>query len=164
MSQSENGSNNKLAALDGAAPSDSPSIERAPTQAETANAIDWPASSQLMERNVGQRLAIKTGGRLVFLDTSEIDWVEACGNYVRFHARGESYLTRAGIGEVARKLNGAEFLRIHRSTIVHLGKIRELEPCDNGEYILTLKDGKKLSCSRTYSAQLQQLVKQRYSI
>ena len=62
MSQSEDGSNNKLAALDGAAALDSPSIEHAPAQAETANAIDWPASSQLMERNVGQRLAIKTGG------------------------------------------------------------------------------------------------------
>jgi two-component system LytT family response regulator len=113
---------------------------------------------------LGQRFAIKTGRRLVFLDSNEIDWVEACGNYVRFRVGRESYLVRAGIGQIAKRLNPAEFVRIHRSTIVHITKIKELQPCDNGEYILTLKDGKQLSCSRGYSASLQQLVKTCFAI
>jgi len=115
-------------------------------------------------RPLGRRLAIKTGRRVVFLDSNEIDWVEACGNYVRFRAGRESYLVRAGIGQIAERLNPEEFVRIHRSTIVHIRKIKELQPCENGEYILTLKDGKQLSCSRGYSASLQQLVKTYFSI
>jgi DNA-binding LytR/AlgR family response regulator len=129
---------------------------------------DSPRSFHAFEeqsaRPVGQRFAIKTGRRLVFLDSHEIDWVEACGNYVRFRVGGESYLVRAGIGQIAQRLNPAEFVRIHRSTIVHMRKIKELQPCENGEYILTLKDGKQLSCSRGYSASLQQLVKTCFSI
>jgi len=112
----------------------------------------------------GRRFAIKTGRRLVFLDSNENDWLEACGNYVRFRVGRESYLVRAGIGQIARRLNTGEFVRIHRSTIVHITKIKELQPCDNGEYILTLKDGKQLSCSRGYSASLQQLVKACFAI
>jgi two-component system LytT family response regulator len=144
-------------------------VERANAEPETG--IDWPVVRRLLDSSNGpaapqtaQRLAIKTGGRLVFLDSGEIDWIEACGNYVRFHAGRESYLTRGGIGQLAQKLNPAEFIRVHRSTIVHIRKIKELQPGDNGEYILTLKDGKQLSCSRGYSAWLQKLIKNCYSI
>lgn len=115
-------------------------------------------------RPVGRRLAIKTGRRLVFLDSNEIDCVEACGNYVRFRVGRESYLVRAGIGQIARRLSPAEFVRIHRSTIVHIRKIKELQPCENGEYIVTLKNGKQLSCSRGYSSFLHELVKTCFSI
>ena len=145
------------------------SVER--TNVEPDNGIDWAVVRRLLDSAGGlstgaaeRRLAIKTGGRLVFLDSNEIDWIEACGNYVKFHAGRESYLTRGGIGELALKLNPAEFVRVHRSTIVHLGKIKELQPCDNGEYLLTLKDGKQLSCSRGYSAGLQKLIKNCYAI
>ena len=141
------------------------------TNAEPDSGVYWAVVRRLLDSASGlstgpteRRLAIKTGGRLVLLDSNEIDWVEACGNYVKFHAGRESYLTRGGIGELARKLNPAEFGRVHRSTIVHLRKIKELQPCDNGEYILTLKDGKQLSCSRGYSAGLQKLIKNCYSI
>src|SRR5262245_13992608 len=116
------------------------------------------------EEQVSQRLAIKTGRRLLVLNTAEIDWIEACGNHVRFHVGRESYLVRAGIGQIAERLDGAELVRIHRSTIVHLRKVRELRSCDNGEYMVTLRDGKQLWCSRGYRACLQQLVKNCYSI
>jgi DNA-binding LytR/AlgR family response regulator len=111
-----------------------------------------------------QRLVIKAGRRLVFLDTGEIDWIEASGNYVRFHVGRECHTVRSGIGQITERLNTAEFVRIHRSTIVSIKKIKELEPCDNGEYIVVLKDGKQLSCSRGYGARLQQLIRKGYSL
>jgi DNA-binding LytR/AlgR family response regulator len=112
----------------------------------------------------GQRLAIKTGRRLLFLDAAEIDWIEACGNHVKFHVGRESYLVRAGIGQLAEALSGAGLVRIHRSTIVHLKKVRELTSRDNGDYVVTLSDGKQLSSSRGYRAWLEQLVKNCYPI
>jgi two-component system LytT family response regulator len=111
-----------------------------------------------------QRLVIKAGRRLVFLDIAEIDWIEACGNYVKFHVGRDSYIVRSGIGQIADRLNLAEFVRIHRSTVVNASKIKELEPCDNGEYIVVLRDGKHLSCSRGYGARLQQLIRNGYSL
>jgi DNA-binding LytR/AlgR family response regulator len=139
-------------------------VEPSPGIEVAASARDLHVAEDQSVKPVGQRLAIKTGRRLVFMDSDEIDWVEACGNYVRFRAGRESYLVRAGIGQIAQRLNPGEFVRIHRSTIVHITKIKELQPCDNGEYVVTLKDGKQLSCSRGYSARLQQLVKTCFAI
>src|SRR5215472_7380198 len=155
MSQSnENATHGVSARPSGSLDQQEPGFAGKRTTAERDTGIDWAVVRKLLDlaggRSTGaaeQRLAIKTGGRLVFLDSNEIDWIEACGNYVKFHAGRESYLTRGGIGELAKKLP-TEFVRVHRSTIVHIRKIKELQPCDNGEYIVTLKDGKQLSCSR----------------
>jgi DNA-binding LytR/AlgR family response regulator len=106
-----------------------------------------------------RRLIIRSSRRLIFLNAAEIHWIEASGNYVRFHLEHETYVARAGIGRVADRLNQAEFVRIHRSTIVNLSKVKELEPCENGEYLVILKDGKRLSCSRGYCHGLQQMIK-----
>ena len=105
-----------------------------------------------------QRLVIRTAGRVVFLDLNEIDWIEAAANYVRIHAGKDSYLLREGIGHMAAKLDPARFVRIHRSFIVNANRIRELQPCDNGEYIAVLRNGKELSCSRGCRFELQRLI------
>ena len=105
-----------------------------------------------------QRLVIRTAGRVVFLDLNEIDWIEAAANYVRIHAGKDSYLLREGIGHMAAKLDRARFVRIHRSFIVNVNRIRELQPCDNGEYIAVLRNGKELSCSRGCRFELQRLI------
>jgi two-component system LytT family response regulator len=105
-----------------------------------------------------RRLVIKAGGRVVFLQLDEIDWVEAAANYVKLNAGKESYLLREGIGQIAERLDPRHFVRIHRSTIVNIRRIRELQPCNSGEYIVVLKDGKELSCSRGYRPRLQQLI------
>ncbi len=142
----------------------------APTQAETLTASDVAELRRVVDSLTARtspdvrRVVIKAGRRIVFLDTAEIDWIEAYGNYVRFHAGKESYAVRSGIGQLADRLDPGEFVRIHRSTVVNVRKIKELEPCDNGEYIVVLKDGKQLSCSRGYAAGLQQLVKQGYTL
>ena len=105
-----------------------------------------------------KRLVIKAGGRVVFLNLEEIEWVEAAANYVKLNTGKESYLLRERIGRVSERLDPSQFVRIHRSFIVNVGKIKELHPCNSGEYIVVLKNGKELSCSRGYRAGLQQLI------
>jgi len=106
----------------------------------------------------GRRLAIKTGGRVVLVDMDEIDWVEAAGNYVELKTSGGSYLLREGIGRIVERLDPGQFVRIHRSIIVNVRRIKELQPCNRGEYMVILRDGKQLSCSRGYRAKLQELI------
>jgi two-component system LytT family response regulator len=106
-----------------------------------------------------RRLVIKTSGRVVLLEMDEIDWVEAAGNYVELKTPNGCYLLREGIGSIARRLEAGQFVRIHRSIIVNARKIKELQPCNRGEYMVVLKDGKQLSCSRGYRAKLQQLIR-----
>ena len=104
------------------------------------------------------RLVIRAKGRVIFLDLEEIDWVEAAANYVRLNVGKESYLLRETISKTAERLNSDEFIRIHRSTIVNVRKIKELIPVNSGEYIVVLKNGKELSCSRGYRALLQRVI------
>jgi two-component system LytT family response regulator len=108
-------------------------------------------------RQPERNLALKTRGRIVFLDPDEIDWIEAAANYVKVIAGKESYLLREGIGQVSNRLDANRFVRIHRSTIVNVRRIKELQPCENGEYIAVLRSGKELSCGRSYRAQLEKL-------
>jgi two-component system LytT family response regulator len=105
-----------------------------------------------------ERLVIKTDGRIFFLDVEEIDWIEAAENYVRLHAGRESHLVHGTMNKLASRLNPAQFLRIHRSTIVNLKKIKQLEPLFHGEYVVTLQDGTQLSSGRSYRQQLQSLL------
>lgn len=114
--------------------------------------------SQSKVRQTEKSLAIKARGCIVFLDPDEIDWIEAAANYVKVVAGKDSYLLREGIGHLSERLDPARFVRIHRSTIVNVKRIKELQPCDNGEYIAVLRNGKELSCGRGYRPQLQQLL------
>jgi len=104
------------------------------------------------------RLVIKAKGRVIFLDTDEIDWVEAAANYVRLNVGKESYLLRETISRTSERLNPNQFIRIHRSTIVNVRKIKELIPVNSGEYVVVLKNSKELSCSRGYRVHLQQVI------
>jgi two-component system LytT family response regulator len=104
------------------------------------------------------RLVIKTKGRIVFLNLDEIDWVEAAANYVRLNVGKESYLFRETISRTSERLNPNHFIRIHRSMIVNVRKIKELIPVNSGEYIVVLRSGKELSCSRGYRANVQHMI------
>jgi len=107
-----------------------------------------------------RRLIIKTKGRVVFLDLDEIDWVGASANYVRLNVGKESYLLRETITRTAERLDPRHFVRIHRSTIVNVRKIKELIPVNSGEYVVVLRSGKELSCSRGYRTGLQQMIEE----
>ncbi|HXP41794.1 MAG TPA: LytTR family DNA-binding domain-containing protein [Candidatus Acidoferrales bacterium] len=104
------------------------------------------------------RLVIRAKGRVIFLNLDEIDWVEAAANYVRLNVGKEAYFFRETISRIAERLNPNLFIRIHRSTIVNVRKIKELIPVNSGEYIVILKTGKELSCSRGHRAGLQSVI------
>lgn len=100
------------------------------------------------------RLMIRSGGRLFFLRTDEIDWIEADGNYVRVHAGGASHQLRETITRLETQLDPTRFLRIHRSTIVNLDRVREIQPLFHGEHRVLLQDGTELTMSRGYRDRL----------
>jgi two-component system LytT family response regulator len=105
-----------------------------------------------------RRFVIRSEGRVVFLDLDEVDWIEAAANYVKFYVGKEYFLLREGIGHISARLDPDRFVRIHRSFIVNVQRIRELQPCDSGEYIAVLRNGKELPCSRGCRPQLQKLI------
>lgn len=107
---------------------------------------------------VARRLLIRAGGRVVFLAYDEIEWIDAAANYVRVNAGKASYMLRSSIGSIAQKLPAEQFVRIHRSTVVNARMIKELHPCNSGEFIVILRNGKELSCSRGYRAGLRNLI------
>jgi two-component system LytT family response regulator len=105
--------------------------------------------------NCISRLAVKAGGRVVFLKTEEIDWIEALGNYLNLHTHQDHYLLRGRISELEKKLSPEQFFRIHRSTIVNLDRVKEFQPLFKGEGLVVMKDGSRLSASRSCSQRLQ---------
>lgn len=103
-----------------------------------------------------ERLVVKSGGRVFFLRTDEIDWIEAAGNYVRLHLGQESHLFRETMNRMETRLDGRRFSRIHRSRIVNTERIKELQPWFNGDHVVVLRDGTRLTLSRLYKDKLQQ--------
>lgn len=96
------------------------------------------------------RLIVKTNGRIIFLRTEEIDWMEAAGNYVKLHTGTETHLLRETMNNLEEQLDPRHFIRIHRSTIINIDKIKELQPYFNGEYTVTLMNNTTLILSRGY--------------
>jgi two-component system, LytTR family, response regulator len=101
-----------------------------------------------------ERLVIKSGGRISFVKASEIDWIEAEGNYVRLHSGKESYLLRETLSQMEERLDSQHFVRIHRSTIVNLNSVKELRSYFHGEYQVLLHDRTELLLSRKYREKL----------
>ena len=102
------------------------------------------------------RLVVKSGGRLFFLRTDEIDWIEAAGNYVRLHVGTTSHLLRETMNAIEGRLDPEKFFRIHRCRIVNMERIQELQPWLNGEYAVLLRTGTRLTLSRGYREKLQE--------
>lgn len=102
-----------------------------------------------------ERLVIKAEGRVFFLRAEEIEWIEAEGNYVALHVGAKTYLFREAISQLEMQLNPRVFQRIHRSTIVNIDRINELQPMFRGEYTVVMRDGKELKLSRSYHDKLQ---------
>jgi two-component system LytT family response regulator len=105
-----------------------------------------------------ERLVVKSAGRLFFLRTDEIEWVESAGNYVCLHVRGESHLLRETMTGLETRLDPGRFVRIHRTAIVNIDQIKELQPLFHGEYQVVLRDGTELTLSRGYRDRLQEVI------
>ncbi len=110
------------------------------------------------ERKYPERLIVKSSGRVFFVRTEDIDWVEASGNYVKIHTKNEAHLLRESMKNMEAKLDPKIFVRIHRSAIVNIDRIRELEPWFHGEYIVIMRDGTRLTASRVFSDRLSALI------
>ena len=110
------------------------------------------------ERKYPERLIVKSSGRVFFVRTEEIDWVEASGNYVKVHTKTDAHLLRESMKNMESKLDPKTFVRIHRSAIVNIDRIKELEPWFHGEYIVIMRDGTRLTASRVFSDRLSALI------
>ena len=106
------------------------------------------------DRSMPQRLIVRSRGKVELVRVDQIDWIEASHNYLKIHVGNEVYHLRESIRDIEAKLEPDRFLRIHRSLIVSVDRIRRLEACGYGEYLVVLQDGKSLSLSRGYREHL----------
>lgn len=106
-----------------------------------------------------QRIMIKSRQSMYFLRAVDVDWIEAAGDYVSIHAGGKSHLLRETMSGMQQKLDPAQFVRIHRSSIVRIDSIQEVKPYFHGDYIIILKNGKELKLSRRYWENVEKVLK-----
>ena len=104
------------------------------------------------------RLAVPVGRGIEIVRVADVDYVEGAGGYVRVHARGRALPLREGLADVAARLDPARFVRIHRSVVVNVDRVRALRPCGRGEYVVVLGDGMELKLTRTYRDRLRTLL------
>jgi len=100
------------------------------------------------------RILLKSSGEIIFLKTGEINWIEADGDYVKFHVEGRSHLMRGTMAALEARLDPRRFVRIHRSTIINADRLRRMSPSFAGEYEVVLQDGTKLRMSRGYHGRI----------
>jgi two-component system LytT family response regulator len=105
-----------------------------------------------------ERFVIRSSGRIFFLKADEVDWIEADSNYLKLHVGKSYHLVRGSMQAVEKKLDPAKFMRIHRSVIVNISRIQELQSWFHGEYKVIMRDGTKLTLSRGYRDRLQAVV------
>jgi two-component system LytT family response regulator len=112
-----------------------------------------------VERGYPARFVVRSDGRIAFVRVGDVDWIDSAGNYVRLHVGGRVHLLRETMKSVESKLNPETFVRVHRSAIVNIDRVVALEPYFHGEYVVTMRDGAKLTSSRSHSAALRSLVR-----
>ncbi|HEY2378028.1 MAG TPA: LytTR family DNA-binding domain-containing protein [Gemmatimonadaceae bacterium] len=105
-----------------------------------------------------ERFLIRSGHRMYFLPANDIEWADAAGNYVRLHASGRTHLYRETMKAFELRLDARRFVRIHRSAIVNIDRVAQIEPYVHGEYVVTMRDGTRLTSSRAHSAGLRGLL------
>ena len=98
------------------------------------------------------RIAIRDAGRVCFLETREVDWMQASGNYVEIYVGAKSYLQRETMKNLAAKLSPRQFARVHRSTIVNIDRIKELRTISKGQYTISLENGTAVDTNLTLHA------------
>lgn len=107
-----------------------------------------------LKRKETPKLAIRDGGRTTWVKQEDIEWIDAAGDYMCVHAEGETYIMRMTMKQLENELNPDILQRIHRSTIVNVNRVREMQAHINGEYFLTLNGGHTVKLSRSYKEKL----------
>lgn len=126
---------------------------------ELLTARSVPSLTEFLERlqqrtPFMQNVAVKSKGRMRLVRVDQIDWFESAGNYVRLHVGSERFLLRQTMNGLEQKLDPRQFVRIHRTTIVNLGRIRDTRGASHGDHIVVLHDGTELLLSRVYRERL----------
>jgi len=135
-------------------------LDRAKSQLRVEEAAPFKKQLMTLLGNVDgnsryiSRLVVKTGGRIVFLKVEDIDWIEAAGNYLTLHVGTASHLIRETMNDLESRLDPAQYLRIHRSTMVNIDRIREMQPLFHGDFTVILMNGTRLMLSRNYKSRL----------
>jgi DNA-binding LytR/AlgR family response regulator len=127
------------------------------TRVDTANLIQALQQLEVIAKRQAPRIAFKAKGRILFLDLAEIVAVQAEGNYVSLQHRPNPYLLRESLSSMAEKLKPYGFIRIHRSVVVNISAVEEIQPLPTGEYRLRVKGGKEYLVTRTYKDNLRDL-------
>lgn len=127
------------------------------TRVEAANLIRAVQQLEVITKRQAPRIGFKVKGRILFLDLAEIVAVQAEGNYVSLRHRPNPYLLRESLSSMAEKLKPYGFIRIHRSVVVNISAVEEIQPLPTGEYRLRVKDGKEYLVTRTYKDNLRDL-------
>lgn len=104
------------------------------------------------------RLAVRSSGKVFFVKMDDIDWVEAADNYVVLHLGSETHILRETMNSIQNRLDQDKFIRVHRSRIVNVERIKELQPWFHGEYLIVLRDGTQLTLSRSYRERLMEFM------
>ena len=116
-----------------------------------------PSARGAKAATAGERFAVREDGVIRFVDYEDVDWIEAAGDGVVLHVGRAAHQVRRSLSEVVALLPRDRFLRIHRSTVVNIARVRELQPWFHGEYIVVLRDGTNLKLSRTHRDALKTL-------
>jgi two-component system, LytTR family, response regulator len=149
-------------------PFDPERFARSLTRAEsrlgnTGAAIDAELKALLVslksKQKYPERFLVRAAKHLYFVNAADIEWLDGASNYVRLHIAGRAHLVRDTLSGIAAKLPPERFVRVHRRAIVNLDSVARLEPIGHGEYRITLKDGTRVTSSRTYGARLRELLR-----
>ena len=110
-------------------------------------------------RSAATRLPVRSDGRVELVDVTTIDWIEAADNYVVLHTGRRTHVLRETLSRLEERLDPEQFVRIHRSAIVRLDRVVRLESASRGDYDVTLRDGTRLTLSRTCRSRLEKAVR-----
>lgn len=123
------------------------------------NALERARARARERRRAEARFVVRFGSKVYFVPAADVDWIGGEGNYARLHAAGKRHLVRETLKSVESRLDPRQFVRVHRSAIVNVDRIATLQPHSHGQYVLTMKDGARLTSSRTHSGKLRSLIR-----
>lgn len=105
------------------------------------------------------RISVKVRGRILFVEACDVDWIEACGNYVNLHVGQAKYLLKTTLNHLGSRLDSSVFLRVHRSTIVNTRSVKEFRTFFRGSYLILMKDNSKIFSSRRFHSRIESFLK-----
>ncbi len=124
---------------------------------------DWSSLARAMElmeepRAGADRLTVRAGDRMLYLRMQDIDWVEAADDVARLHVGKHVFEHRITLSQLEQRLPSRTFLRVHRSTIVNVERIREFQPWFQGDWVIVLADGTRVQTGKSYRARVRELI------